>query len=115
MLSAGALPLLGATILLTFSWGAIVAGAVGVVALVLAGRTRALLGGLIATAPATAIAVVAAYRADLLGTDEYTTSAAVAQGQDAALVIGLAIVGAVALRGSWCPWIEGSCCGPGAG
>ena len=51
-----------------------------------------------AAGPATAIAVASTYQADLLGTERYTTPAAIAQGQDAALAIGLCMAGAFLLR-----------------
>ncbi len=98
VLAAGALPMLGATLLLTFSRGAILAAAIGVVAFVLLGRPRGLLSALVAAGPATAIAVVLTFRADLLGTARYTTEAAVAQGQDAAIAIALCVTGALLLR-----------------
>ena len=98
VLAAAALPALAATLLLTFSRGAIVAGAVALVAYAIVGRPRSLLSGLAASAPPTAVAVVATLGADLLGTREPTTPAAVAQGEDAALVVGLCVIAAALLR-----------------
>jgi O-antigen ligase len=98
VLAAGVLPMLGATLLLTFSRGAILAAAIGVVAFAVLGRPRGLLPALVAVGPATAIAVVLTFRADLLGTRRYTTEAAVAQGQDAAIAIALCMAAALLLR-----------------
>lgn len=98
VLAAAVVPMLGATLLLTFSRGGIVAAAIGIVAFALLGRPRGLLTGMVAVGPATAVAVVLTYRADLLGTDRYTTEAAVAQGQDAAIAIALCMAGALLLR-----------------
>jgi hypothetical protein len=66
VLGAAVLPLLATTLLFTFSRGPLAAVVVGVVVYIVLGRPRALLSGLIAVVPATAIAVVAAYDADLL-------------------------------------------------
>jgi O-antigen ligase len=98
LLGAGAIPLLATTLFFTFSRGAIAAGIVGLAAYVLIARPRALLSGLVAAVPPTAVAVVAAYRADLLATLNPTTPAAVAQGHDVAVVVALAVAAAIALR-----------------
>ena len=98
VLAAAALPVLAPTLLLTFSRGAIGAGAVGLVALLVAGRPRALAGGLLAAVPAVAVAVISAYHADLLASEEPTSAAAAAQGHDVALVVALCVVGAAAAR-----------------
>jgi O-antigen ligase len=98
VLSAAAIPLLATTVLFTFSRGAIAAGAVGLIVYVALARPRALIGGLVAVVPMTAIAVVAAYRADLLATLNPTSPAAVAQGHDVALVAAVCALGAAGLR-----------------
>lgn len=98
VLAAAAMPMLGATLLLTFSRGGIVAAAIGVVAFALLGRPRGLLPALLAAGPATAVAVVLTFRADLLGTENYTTEAAVAQGQNAAIAIAVCMAAALLLR-----------------
>lgn len=97
-LGAGALPVLGPTLLLTASRSAIAVAVLGLAVFVLLGRPRSLLPGLVAAGPATALAVVLTYQADLLATDRYTTAAAVAQGKDAALAIALCAAGALLLR-----------------
>ncbi len=99
VLAAGALPVLGATLLLTFSRGSIAAGAVGLVAVVLVGRPRALLSGLLVAVPTVAVAVIAAYGADLLASPDPTTAAAAVQGHDVARVVALCVGAAVLARG----------------
>jgi hypothetical protein len=95
ILAAAVVPLLAATLFFTFSRGAIAAGLVALVVYVLVGRPTGLLSGTLATAPATAVLVVAAYHANLLDTVEPTTPAAVSQGHHVALVAGIcALVGA---------------------
>jgi O-antigen ligase len=95
---AAAMPVLATTLYFTFSRGAIAAVIVGLLAYVALGRPRALLSGLLASAPATAIAVVTAYDADLLATPNPTTAAAVSQGHDVALALALCILGAALAR-----------------
>lgn len=103
VLGAAALPVLGATVYLTLSRGAIGAGIVGVAIYLLAARPRVAVTGLAAAVPATAAAVLAVYRADELLSEDPTTPAAVEQGGDAALMVGLCVVGAAAVRalGLW--------------
>ncbi|MDQ3433269.1 MAG: hypothetical protein M3481_01060 [Actinomycetota bacterium] len=67
------------TLLLTFSRGAIKAGLVALAVYLALGRPWGLLGTALAAIPAGAVALVSAYRADLLATTEPTTTAAVAQ------------------------------------
>jgi hypothetical protein len=97
ILGAAALPLLGTTLFFTFSRGAIAAGIAGLAIYVVLGRPRALLSGLLATAPAV-VAVVVAYNADLLATDRPTTPAATHQGHRVALVVAACVVAAAVLR-----------------
>ncbi len=92
-------PMLGATLLLTFSRGAIVVAVVGLAAYVLLGRPTALLSGLLATVPATAVAIAAAYGADRLATLDPTAPPAVEQGQDLAVIVALCMIGAGLVRG----------------
>jgi hypothetical protein len=91
-LAAAALPLLAATLLLTFSRASIALTIAAVPLLLVLGRPRALLGGLLAAAPATAVALVVAYDADLVASDRPTSAAATAQGHDLALVLVLCAV-----------------------
>lgn len=97
-LGAAACPVLAATLLFTFSRGAIAMAAIGLLAYSILARPRYLVTGLLATAPATVIAVRSAYAADLLAREDHTTPGAVAQGHDVAAVIALAVIGALLLR-----------------
>lgn len=97
-LAAGLLPLLAATLFFTFSRGAIAAGTIGLAAYALLGRPRALLSGVIAVVPASAVLIVIAYHANLLDTVDPTTSAAVAQGHRVALAAAVCCAVCVALR-----------------
>jgi O-antigen ligase len=106
VLGAAAVPLLGATILFTFSRGAILSGAIGLVVFAVVGRPRGLLSGLIATAVPTVVAVVAAYRAGLLATADPTTPAATAQGHHVAFVVVLCCLVAAALRLAAARWLD---------
>jgi len=96
VLGAAAVPGLAATLLFTFSRGAIAALAVGLVVYVVAARPRGLLGGLLAAAPATALAVSIAYGADLLASTEPATRAAADQGHE----VGLGILACMAAAGT---------------
>jgi O-antigen ligase len=98
VLGAAAMPVLGAALFFTFSRGAIAVVILGLVGYVLLSRPRGLVGGLLAGAPATAIAVVSSYGADLLSSDNPTTEAAASQGHDVALVVALCVVGAAVVR-----------------
>lgn len=98
VLAAAVLPLLAATLFFTFSRGAMAAGAVGLVVYVLVARPRALLSGVLATAPATAALILIAYRASLLDTVDPTTPAATAQGHRVALAAAVCAAACAALR-----------------
>jgi O-antigen ligase len=98
VLAAAVLPLLAATLFFTFSRGAIVAGAVGLIVYVLVARPRSLLSGALATAPATAVLMVVCYHANLLDTLDPTTPAAVSQGHHVALVAGICVLACAGLR-----------------
>jgi O-antigen ligase len=98
VLSATVTPALGATLLLTFSRGAIGAGVIGLIAYCVLTRPSTLASALIAAAPATAIAVRSAYDATLLSTAKATTPAAVHQGRHVAVVVGLCMLGAALVR-----------------
>ena len=89
--AAGAVPLLAATVLFTFSRGAIAAGAVGLLAYMLIARPRLLATGLLAVVPATVVALIAAYEADLLAKPEFASKAAVAQGHRVAWIVALCV------------------------
>ncbi|MGH2979742.1 MAG: O-antigen ligase family protein [Solirubrobacterales bacterium] len=98
VLGATAVPVLVTTLFFTFSRGAIGAGIVGLAIYVAVARPRALFSGLIATGPAAAIAVVVAYDADLLATENPIRPAAVDQGHEVALAVALCAAGAAVVR-----------------
>ena len=95
---AAAVPALAATLLLTFSRGAIGVAIVGLLAYAVLARSRGTVFGLVATVPPAALAVVAAYRAELLADADFTTPAAISQGHDLAVLILLAVLLAGGLR-----------------
>jgi O-antigen ligase len=98
VLGAAAVPPLASTLIFTFSRGAIAAGIVGLLIYIVVARSRALLSGLLATGPVTAIALVVALNADALATEDPTTPGAIAQGHDVALAVALCTAGAAILR-----------------
>jgi len=98
VLGAGSAPVFATALYFTLSRGAIAATVVGVVLYLVLARPLGAFAGLLAVVPACVIAVLAAYDADLLVSENATGKAAVAQGEDAALVIGLSILLAVAVR-----------------
>jgi O-antigen ligase len=98
VLSAGALPVLGATLLLTYSRGAIAVAVLGLAVYAVLGRPRGLPSALIAAAPATAIAMKAAYDATSLTMVDSTSPFAVQQGHHVARIVLACIALAVALR-----------------
>ena len=98
VLAAGSLPVLAATVLLTFSRGAIFAGFLGLVAYAILGRPRGLASALLAAVPLGALAVHTAWDAEVLGTDQATGPAGVDEGQDVAVVVAACCVGAALIR-----------------
>jgi O-Antigen ligase len=98
VVAAAIVPLLAATLFFTFSRGSMVAGAIGLTVYVLVARPRLLLSGLAASVPASAVMIVAAYRANLLDTLDPTTPAAVAQGHHVAFVAGACVLASAAIR-----------------
>lgn len=99
LLAAAAIPLLAATLALTSSDGAVVAGAAGAVLYAVLGRPRGLLAALIATAPFVALAVHAAVGADLVAAAEPTTAAAADEGRDLARTVGFAMLASAGALG----------------
>ncbi len=96
--AAALLPALGATLLLTFSRGAIAVTVLGIVVYFLAARPRGLPGGLLAAGLPTAIALAQAYSAELIHEGLPLTPAAISEGEQLVLVIALCAVGAAVLR-----------------
>lgn len=95
---AACVPLLGATVLLTFSRGAILVGLVGLAVYLIAARPRGFVSMLAAVVAPTALAVSAAYQASLLATPNPTSPAAVSQGHHVAVVVALCVIAAAGLR-----------------
>jgi O-Antigen ligase len=96
--AAAVLPLLGATLLLTFSRGALAVTALGMLVYLVIARPRGLLGGMLAIAPTTALAVSRTYSADLVQKGTPLTSAAIAEGHRLALTLGACALAAALLR-----------------
>lgn len=92
VLGAAALPLLAATLLLTFSRASLGLAALGLVIYAVVALPRALSTGLLAAAPPTALTLVLTYRADLLATEAFGSAAAVGQGHD----LGIAVLACTA-------------------
>lgn len=103
VLAAAALPLLAATLLLTFSRGAILAAAIGALLYVVLGRPRGLPAALLAIVPFVVLAAHAAYGADLLSSESPTRPAAIAQGEEVAATVGLSMLGAAVCLGLLLP------------
>lgn len=106
LLGAGALPLLATTLYFTFSRGAMIVAVGGLVVYALVARPRSLPLAVLAAGPAVVATLISAYGADLLAGDEPTTAAAADQGGDVAVVVVLAVLGAVALRALCLPLDE---------
>jgi O-antigen ligase len=96
-LAAAAVPIAATTLFFTFSRGAILAVAIGLVAYIVIARSSTLFSALLTIVPATIIAIAVAYNANLLATTNPTSAAAVEQGKKVALaVLGCVIFAAVA-------------------
>jgi O-antigen ligase len=98
VLAAASLPVLAATVLLTFSRGAIFAGFLGLAIYAVLGRPRGLTTAVLAAVPPGVIAVHAAWDAEILGTDRATTDAGAAEGHDVALIVGACCLAAALIR-----------------
>ncbi len=105
ILAAAVMPALAATLYFTFSRGPIFIGAAALVAYVVVGRPRAMLTGLLAAAPFTAIAVAASYHADFLADfvkgRGYAplTAQGLHQAHGVARTVALCALGAAVVRG----------------
>jgi hypothetical protein len=98
VLAAAALPVLATTLLLTFSRGAILAGAGGLLVAVVAARGRGLLSTTLVAVPSVGLALLVAYDAQALTTG-LADARAVAQGRELALVVIACTAGALVGRG----------------
>ncbi len=98
VLSAALAPAVAATLLLTFSRGAIAAAMIGLLAYSTLTRLSTIPTALLAFAPATAIALHAAWDATALATQHPTSPQAISQGHHVAVVVGACMLGAGLLR-----------------
>ncbi len=97
--AATMMPLLAATLVLTFSRGGILVAIVGVVVYGAVARPRGLVTAAVALAGPVALASWAAYDAELLATRDPLTAASIAQGHSVARTVGIAMLGAGVLLG----------------
>ncbi|MBA2792432.1 MAG: O-antigen ligase family protein, partial [Thermoleophilaceae bacterium] len=98
ILGAAAVPGLAVTLLFTFSRGAILVLPVALVVYVVVGRPRGLLSAVLATVPPSVVALVVAYGADMLATENPTVASAAGQANRVALVTGIAMAVAALIR-----------------
>jgi hypothetical protein len=98
VLGAIFVPATAATLLLTFSRGAIAVGVIGLAVYLVFGRPRRVLGAAVAIVPTSAIALHTAYAAELLASSHPTSHAAVIQGRHVAVTVGLCMLAAGAVR-----------------
>jgi O-Antigen ligase len=96
--AAATLPAVGATLLLTFSRGAMGAAVVGLLAYCMLARFSTLPTALLAVAPPVAIAMRSAWDATALATRHPTSPIAISQGHRVAVVVGACVAGAALLR-----------------
>lgn len=98
VLAAASLPLLGSALLLTFSRGAIAAGAVGLVIYLVVAHPRGLIGGLLASVPPVAVALTLTDHATVLQSGSPWSQVEIAQGHRLAIELGICSIGAGAIR-----------------
>jgi hypothetical protein len=96
VLGAGVMPVAATTLYFTFSRGGIAAAAIGLIAYIVLVHPRRLPVALLATAPATYLALRAAYDADGLATARFAEFPG--QARDVALWVGGCALAAMALR-----------------
>ncbi len=101
--AAALLPALAATLLLTFSRGAIAVTVVGIVVYALAARPRGLPGAGIAALPATAAALVATNAATLVHEGTPLTPTALSDAHELAWILAACTAGATILRAATLP------------
>lgn len=101
--AAALLPALAATLLLTFSRGAIAVTVVGIVVYALAARPRGLPGAAVAALPATAVALVATSAATLVHDGTPLTPAALSQAHELTWILAACVAGAAILRAATLP------------
>lgn len=96
-------PATAATLLLTFSRGALAVAIIGAVVYLLVGRPRASFGAAVALIPTAAIALHGAYAAELLASNTPTSAAALAQGRHLAETVAWCMIAAGVLRAATLP------------
>jgi O-antigen ligase len=96
--ATGALPAILVAVYFTFSRGAIVAGALGLVVYAVLARPRRLVFAVAAAALPSTFALVRAYDADVLASVDYAGPAGVEQGHELALIVIVACAVAAGLR-----------------
>jgi O-antigen ligase len=103
VLAAAAVPALAVAVYLTLSRGAILAGAIGVVAFLLLARGRGVAATLLAVLPCSCLALLVAYDAGALVDDRSGDAASARQGAEVARAVLSACAGAGLLRiaGLW--------------
>jgi O-Antigen ligase len=92
-----------ATAYFTFSRGGILGGLIGVVLVLLVARPAGLVTGMVPAAGASVVVLLAALDMDVLASADFMSAAGVAEGHDLARLIGLAGLGAAALRAALLP------------
>ena len=100
ILGAAATPLFATTLLLTYSRGAMLAGAAALAVFFIAGLSGATIGALLATGGTSAVAALTAYHADLLASADFASPRALSEGHHVALVLAAGVVLAALLRGA---------------
>lgn len=95
---AAALPLLGATLLLTFSRGSLAVALLGLLVYAVLARPRRLLSTVAAALLPAAVAMAAAYKAEIVSSENFASAEGIAQGHDLALVVLACVAVAALLR-----------------
>ena len=99
VVAAAGCPVAAVALYFTFSRGAMVALALGLVVYVVVARPRALPAALVACVPTSIVTLVAAYDAEALArAADLTSPAAIDQGRGLAVVVALAALGAMGIR-----------------
>jgi O-antigen ligase len=99
MAAAAGAPLFASVLLLTYSRSSLALAALGLLAYALLARPPRLVATLAAIGAPVVVALVATYRADLVSSPQFASSAAVSQGHKLALVVIACVVAAALLRG----------------
>jgi hypothetical protein len=95
---AAAIPLLGSTLLLTFSRGSLAVAFLGLVVYLLLSRARRLLPTFAAAALPTAVALVASYQASIVSSGRFASAEGISEGHGLAAVVLACVVVTALLR-----------------